>query len=52
MAAGVYTLARSGVQDWATGSLALLAAVVLSGAWLPPFALVLGAGCVGWIAGL
>lgn len=24
-----YTLARSGVQDWATGALALLAAVVL-----------------------
>jgi chromate transporter len=52
MAAGVYTLARSGVQDWATGALALLAAVVLYGRWLPPIALVLAAGFVGWIGGL
>jgi len=52
MAAGVYTLARSGVQDWATGALALLAAVVLYGRWLPPIALVLAAGLVGWLAGL
>ena len=52
MAAGVYTLARSGVQDWATGALALLAAVVLYGRWLPPIALVLAAGFVGWLAAL
>jgi chromate transporter len=52
MAAGVYTLARSGVQNWATGALALLAAVVLYCRWLPPIALVLAAGFVGWLAGL
>ena len=52
MAAGVYTLARSGVPGWATGGLALLAAVVLYGRWLPPVALVLAAGLVGWLAGL
>ena len=52
MAAGVYTLARSGIQDWATGALALLAAVVLYVRWLPPIALVLAAGAVGWVAGL
>jgi chromate transporter len=52
MAAGVYTLARSGVQGWPTASLAILAAVVLYGRWLPPVALVLVAGGVGWLAGL
>jgi chromate transporter len=52
MAAGVYTLGRSGVQDLATGALAILAAVVLYGRWLPPIALVLAAGFVGWLAGL
>ena len=52
MGAGVYTLARSGVQDWATGALAILAAVVLYLRWLPPIALVLSAGLVGWLAGL
>lgn len=52
MGAGVYTLAGSGVQDWATGALAVLAAVVLHGRWLPPIALVLTAGLVGWLAGL
>jgi chromate transporter len=52
MGAGVYTLARSGVQDWATGALAILAAVVLYLRWLPPIALVLAAGFVGWLAGL
>jgi len=52
MGAGVYTLAGSGVQDWATGVLSILAAVVLHGRWLPPLALVLAAGFVGWLAGL
>jgi chromate transporter len=52
MAAGVYTLARSGVQNWATGAVALLAAAVLYGRWLPPIALVLAAGFVGWLAAL
>jgi chromate transport protein ChrA len=45
-------LARSGVQDWVTGTLALRAAVVLYGRWLPPIALVLAAGLAGWLAGL
>ena len=52
MAAGVYTLARSGIQNWAMGALAILAAVVLYGRWLPPIALVLAAGLAGWLAGL
>ena len=52
MAAGVYTLARSAVQDWTTGALAILAAVILYGRWLPTHALVLAAGLVGWLAGL
>jgi chromate transporter len=52
MAAGVYTLARSGIHDWATGALALLAAVILYARWLPPLALVVAAGLVGWLAGL
>jgi chromate transporter len=49
MAAGVYTLARTGIHDWATGSLALLTGAVLLTGWLPPFLLVLGAGVVGWL---
>jgi chromate transport protein ChrA len=52
MTAGVYTLARSGIHDWATGILALLAAVILYARWLPPLALVVAAGLVGWLAGL
>ena len=52
MAAGVYTLARTGIHDWATGALALLTAAVLYAAWLPPFLLVLAAGIIGWLAGL
>jgi len=52
MAAGVYTLARAGVRDWPTGALAILAAAVLYGRWLPPIAVVLLAGGVGWLAGL
>jgi len=52
MAAGVYTLARSGVHDWATGALAVVGAVILYGRWLPPIALVLAGGLVGWLAGL
>ncbi len=49
MAAGVYTLARTGIHDWATGALALLTGAVLLTGWLPPFLLVLGAGVVGWL---
>ncbi|HTY79155.1 MAG TPA: chromate transporter [Candidatus Bathyarchaeia archaeon] len=52
MAAGVYTLARTGVHDWASGALAALAAAALYIRRLPPVALVLGAGAVGWLAGL
>ena len=48
MAAGVYTLARSGIQDWATGALALLAAVVLYG----PLAASHRAGAGGRLRGL
>ena len=52
MAAGVYTLARTGVHDWASGVLAVIAAAALYIRWLPPVVLVLGAGAVGWLAGL
>jgi len=52
MAAGVYTLARTGIHDWATGALAALTAAVLYIGWLPPFLLVLAAGIIGWLAGL
>ncbi len=52
MAAGVYTLARSGIHDWATGSLALLTAALLSTGRLPSFLLVLAAGIAGWLMGL
>jgi len=52
MAAGVYTLARTGVHDWASGVLAVIAAAALYIRWLPPVVLVLGAGVVGWLAGL
>lgn len=52
MAAGVYTLARSGIQDGATAALGLLAAVVLYAGRVPPIAVVLAAGAAGWAAGL
>ena len=52
MVAGVYTLARTGVHDWASGGIAAVAAGALYIRWLPPFVLVLGAGGVGWLAGL
>jgi chromate transporter len=52
MTAGVYTLARSGIQGWATGALALLAAGILYARWLPPIALVVLAGAVGYLAAL
>ena len=52
MGAGAYTLARSGVHDWATGALAILAAVVLYGGWLPPVVLIVASGLAGWLARL
>lgn len=52
MAAGVYTLARSAVHDATTAAVAVAAAVVLAVRWLPPVAVVLAGGVVGWLAGL
>jgi chromate transporter len=52
MAAGVYTLARTGVHDWPSGGLAVMAAGAFHIRRLPPFLFVLGAGVVGWLAGL
>ncbi len=51
MAAGVYTLARTGVKDPLTAALAAAAAVVLARGWLPPAVVVLAAGAVHWLAG-
>ena len=52
MAAGVYTLARSAVHDLATTALAAAATVLLSVSALPPVAVVLAGGVVGWLLGL
>jgi chromate transporter len=52
MAAGVYTLARSAVHDLTTAGLAAAATVVLGFSWLPPVAVVLAGGVVGWVFGL
>lgn len=48
MAAGVYTIARSAVTDFATGGVALAVALVLARGWLPPAAAVLAAGALTW----
>ncbi len=52
MAAGVYTLARSVVHDLTTAALATAAIVLLGASWLPPVAVVLAGGVVGWLFGL
>ncbi|OLB50862.1 MAG: hypothetical protein AUH99_08695 [Candidatus Rokubacteria bacterium 13_2_20CM_2_70_11] len=52
MGAGVYTLARSAVHDWVTAALAAAATVALAARWLPPVAVVLVGGLVGWLVGL
>lgn len=49
MAAGVYTLARSALQDTLSVALAASAAVVLLAKWAPPVAVVLAAGVIGWL---
>lgn len=51
MAAGVYTLTRTAVNDWLDVGLALAAFVILWRGWLPPIAVVLAAGGVSWLAG-
>jgi chromate transporter len=52
MAAGVFTLARSGVKDPLTAALAVAAALLLARGWLPPAAIVLAAGAAYWLATL
>jgi chromate transporter len=49
MGAGVYTLARSALQDTLSVALAASAAVVLLAKWAPPVAVVLAAGVIGWL---
>ena len=49
MGAGVYTLARSALQDTLSVVLAASAAVVLLAKWAPPVAVVLAAGVIGWL---
>jgi chromate transporter len=48
-AAGIYTLARGAVHDVTTAVIALVATVVLLYRWLPPPAVVLGAGLLSWL---
>jgi len=52
MAAGVYTLAGSAIQGWATAGLAAAATALLWAFSLPPIVVVLAGGLVGWLAGL
>lgn len=52
MAAGVYTLARSAVHDLITAALAAAATVLFGISSLPPVAVVLAGGVVGWLLGL
>ena len=51
MAAGVFTLARSGVKEPLTAVLAVAAALLLARGWLPPAVIVLAAGAASWLAG-
>jgi chromate transporter len=52
MAAGVWTLARGAVHDGVTAALAGVAALLLTAQWVPPVAVVLAGGVVGWLLGL
>jgi chromate transport protein ChrA len=52
MAAGVYTVARSGVTDWPTAAFAAGAGILLAKRWLPAAPAVLAAGAVGWLLGV
>src|SRR5262249_42327021 len=49
MAAGVYTLARTGVHDWASAALALMAGGVMFVRRFPPVLAVVVAGLIGWL---
>jgi len=49
MAAGVHTLARSGIHDVPTGILAALAGLVLWTGRVPAMVVVLAAGAIGWL---
>ncbi len=50
MAAGVYTLARSGIRDVPAAIIALVAAAVLWTGRVPAMLVVLAAGAIGWLA--
>ena len=52
MAAGVYTVARSGVHDAPTAAIAVAAALILWTRRVPAMAVVLAAGLVGYLAAL
>jgi chromate transporter len=48
MASGAWTLGRSAIHDWPTAGLALAALAVLALGRVPPIAVVLAAGAIGW----
>ena len=52
MAAGVYTLGRTGVHDWPSAALAAMAAGVMFVRRVPPVLAVVAAGFIGWLAAL
>jgi len=52
MAAGVYTVGRAAITDVRTLAIALAAGFVLAVRWLPPAAVVVTAGLVGWLVRL
>jgi chromate transporter len=52
MAAGVYTLARTGIHDAPTVIIAALAALLLWTRRMPAVVVILAGGAVGWLAGL
>jgi chromate transport protein ChrA len=50
MAAGVYTLARSGIRDVPAGLIAAAAGLVAATHRVPVAVIVLGAGVIAWLA--
>jgi len=52
MAAGVYTLARSGLRDVPALAIAAVAGLVLASRLVPAILVVLGAGVLAWLAAL
>jgi len=52
MAAGVYTVGRAAITDVRTLTFAVIAGLVLAMRWLPPAAVVVTAGLVGWLVRL